>query len=149
MDYISEIGLRRLNEMRLAVRRQRVRFSLAELGAASLRRLPILIVLVNGAWELMAYSKENVRRYCGHGCIWMKGRRWHYVEYAHRNGSLAEQMKAYEDEEWEEVKDIFQSCKGLRMRKRAHCSWGCGTRSFIGTKRFANSHVTVTYRGRA
>lgn len=149
MDYISEIGLRRLNEMRLAVRKQRVRFSLAELGAASLRRLPILIVLLNGAWEFVAYSKENVKRYCGHGCIYMKGKRWHYVEYAHRSGSIADQMKAYEGEEWEEVRDIFNACKGLRMQKKSHGSRGCGTRPFIGTKRFANSHVTVAYRGRA
>ena len=167
--YAEEIGQRRLQELGLNVGHGgvTVSFDVKELGEYSLRKQPVLVVLMgltsNQQWVLMPCTRKNIAEHRGH-CYLVKGRKVERIEYRHHTGSFEQIMSKYESEDLSsplriaKTGEIFMAGKGTRFHKKPHISGSRkptahGTAGTIGnyitTKRFENSRLTCVCKCRA
>lgn len=166
--YAEEIGQRRLQELGLHVGHGvTMSFNVKELGEYSLRKQPVLVVLIgltsNQQWVLMPCTKQNIAEHRGH-CYLVKGRKVERIGYRHYTGSISEVMSKYESTDlsrplrYAKTGEIFRDGRGQRTQKKSHISGSrrptahgtAGTvGNYITTKRFNNSRLTCVCKCRA
>ena len=154
--YADEIGQRRLQELALAVGHGvSMSFNARELGEYSIRKQPVLVVLVGltskQQWVLMPCTRQNIEQHRGH-CYLVKGRKVERIEYRHFSGSIEHVMGAYEGMDrstplqYAKTNDIFRAGMGSRTCKKAKNKFSkeeAGTiGSYVSVKRFKGSRLT-------
>ena len=166
--YADEIGQRRLQELGLRVGHGiSMSFNARELGEYSIRKQPVLVVLVgltaNQQWVLMPCTKQNIEQHRGH-CYLVKGRKVTAIEYRHKTGTIEQMLSAFEGADLSEPlyrassNSIFHAGKGQQTRKKPQIS---GSRResangkpgtvgwYVTTKRFKGSRLTCVCKCRA
>ena len=159
--YAEEIGQRRLQELGLAVGHGiTMSFNARELGEYSIRKKPVLVVLVgltaNQQWVLMPCTKQNIEQHKGH-CYLVKGRKVERIGYKCFHGSIEHVMSQYESMDrstplkYAGATEIFRAGMGSRTRKKVTSkvreAGSVGT--YIAVKRFKGSRLTCVCKCRA
>lgn len=162
MNYnAQEIGQRRLQELALTVGHGvTMSFNARELGEYSIRKQPVLVVLVGltskQQWVLMPCTRQNIEQHRGH-CYLVKGRKVERIEYKCFHGSIEHVMSQYEGMDrstplkYAGATEIFRAGMGSRTRKKPQISGSrretahgqAGTiGNCITVKRFKGSRLT-------
>ena len=157
MNYnAQEIGQRRLQELALSVGHGvTMSFNAKELGEYSIRKRPVLVVLIglssNQKWVLMPCTRQNIEQHRGH-CYLVRGRKIERMEYKHFSGSIEHVMGAYEGMDrstplqYAKTSDIFRAGMGSRTCKKAKNNFSKEEAGTIGNcltvKRFRGSRLT-------
>ena len=159
--YADEIGQRRLQELALTVGHGvTMSFNARELGEYSIRKKPVLVVLVgltaNQQWVLMPCTRQNIEQHRGH-CYLVKGRKVEHIGYKCFHGSIEHVMSQYEGMDrstplkYAKTGDIFRAGMGSRTRKKVTSkvreAGSVGT--YIAVKRFKGSRLTCVCKCRA
>lgn len=153
MNYnAQEIGQRRLQELALTVGHGvTMSFNARELGEYSIRKQPVLVVLVgltsNQQWVLMPCTRQNIEQYRGH-CYLVKGRKIEAIGYRHFHGTIEQVMSKYEGMDrstplkYAGATEIFRAGMGSRTRKKPQIS-GSRTETAHGKAGTIGNSITV------
>lgn len=124
-----KVGLMRLDDMGIKAERMS-ELSITEIGRASIERKPIMVLKMCVDWIVVPYSYDSFREFRGHGFV-IRGKKVHKFSHSdHKNGTLDELMKAYEDN-WDtsldslDAEGLFNAFQGRRTHKgKKKCGMG-------------------------
>lgn len=91
-----KVGLMRLDDMN--IRHGRIsELGIIEIGRASIRRKPIMVLFVHADWIVVPYSYDAFREFRGHGFVIRDKHVHKFSHEMHKKGTLEELMRAYEE----------------------------------------------------